>query len=68
MHIWILSIIEDMCNFTFILFIFQCTLPFYLGAKQSLIQEIDDLKEFKKYIKTKPNVLVVFAKNSEYLL
>nr|XP_034307148.1 protein disulfide-isomerase A5-like isoform X2 [Crassostrea gigas] len=44
-----------------------CTLPFYLGAKQSLIQEIDDLKEFKKYIKTKPNVLVVFAKNSKAL-
>lgn len=52
-------------SFILVLLIFQCTLPFYLGAKQSLIQEIDDLKEFKKYIKTKPNVLVVFAKNSE---
>ena len=38
-----------------------------MGAKQkiSLIQDIDDPKELKKTLRTKTNLLVIFAKSGE---
>lgn len=48
--------------------LFQAFIP--TGAKKgrSLISEIEDLKEFKKWLKTKTNLLVVFAKSGEQIV
>ena len=45
---------------------FQSLIPIQSGAKKgksSLIIEVEDLKEFKKLLRTRTNLLVVFAKS-----
>lgn len=51
------------CHVLLFFSLFQLFIP--TGAKKgkSLISEIDDLKEFKKTLRTKTNLLVVFAKS-----
>lgn len=51
------------CHVLLFFSLFQLFIPSGAKKGKSLISEIDDLKEFKKTLRTKTNLLVVFAKS-----
>lgn len=52
-------------NYIFVCFQLMCLAAESAKSKTSLIQQITDPKEFKKFLRTHTNVLVVFAKSSK---